>query len=103
MTTWERKRAMKSLIFLIEKRNKTIKAKACATGSTQQSYITREEATSPTAATEAVLITGVIEAKQKRDVSTFDVSNTFVQTQIPKQNDKIIMKIRGLLVDILLE
>ena len=34
MTTLERKRAMESLIFLTEKRNKTIKARTYANGST---------------------------------------------------------------------
>jgi hypothetical protein len=103
MTMLERKRAMESLIFLAEKRDGTIKARTCANGSTQRAYIAREEATSPTAATDAILITGVIDAKQKRDVMTLDVPNAFVQTPIPKSGDKIIMKIRGSLVDILLE
>jgi hypothetical protein len=103
MTALERKRAMESLIFLAEKRDGIIKARTCANGSTQRGYIAREEATSPTAATDAILITGVIDAKQGRDVMTLDVPNAFVQTPIPQGGDKIIMKIRGSLVDILLE
>jgi hypothetical protein len=103
MTTLERKRSMESLIFLAEKRDDTIKARMCVNGSTQQTYIAREEATSPTAVTDAILITGVIDAKQKRDVMTLDVPNTFVQTPIPQTGDKIIMKIRGSLVNILIE
>jgi hypothetical protein len=103
MTTLERKRAMESLIFLNEKRDGTIKARTCANGSTQRSYISRDEATSPTAASEAIITTGVIDAKQKRDVMTLDIPNAFVQTSIPQKGDKIIMKIRGQLADILLE
>jgi hypothetical protein len=103
MTILERKRAMESLIFLTEKRDGTIKARTCANGSTQRAYIAREEATSPTAATDAILITGVIDAKQKRDVMSLDVPNAFVQTPIPQGGEKICMKIRGSLVDILLE
>jgi hypothetical protein len=34
MTTLERKRSMENLIFLAEKRDKTIKARMCANGST---------------------------------------------------------------------
>jgi hypothetical protein len=82
MTPLERKRAMESLLFLIEKRNGRIKARTCANGSTQREYINREDATSPTAATESILITGVIEAKQQRDIMTNDVPNAFVQTPI---------------------
>jgi hypothetical protein len=50
-----------------------------------------------------ILITGVIYAKQQRDVMTLDVPNAYVQTPIPQTGDKIIMKIRGSLVDILIE
>ena len=105
LTTLERRRAMESLIFLTEKRDKSIKARTCADGSTQRAYIPKEEAASPTAATESILLTGAIEAKQKRDVMTLDVPNAFVQTTVPQEEDdeKIIMKIRGALVDMLLE
>jgi hypothetical protein len=103
MTPLERKRAMESLLFLIKKRDGRIKARTCANGSTQREYINREDVTSPTAATESILITGVIKAKQQRDIMTNDVPNAFVQTPIPQDGEKIIMKIRGQLVDLLLE
>eukprot|EP00957_Ditylum_brightwellii_P016092 1211840-Ditylum_brightwellii.AAC.2 len=44
LTLLEKKRAIESLIFLTEKRDMTIKARACANGSTQRLYIAREEA-----------------------------------------------------------
>ena len=47
---------MESHIFLVEKDDGAIKARACANGSTQREYISREEA-SPMVSTEAVLIT----------------------------------------------
>eukprot|EP00957_Ditylum_brightwellii_P149872 11414223-Ditylum_brightwellii.AAC.1 len=86
---------MESLIFLTEKQNKTTKVRACANSSTQCTYITREEATSPAAATEAILITGVIKVKQQRDIMTLDIPNDFVQTPVLQTGDKIIIKIRG--------
>jgi hypothetical protein len=86
---------MESLHFLVKKPDGKIKARTCANGSTQCEYIDREDATSPTAATEAILITGVIDAKQRRDIMTNDVPNVFVQTPIPQDGEKIIMKIRG--------
>eukprot|EP00957_Ditylum_brightwellii_P057453 4356106-Ditylum_brightwellii.AAC.1 len=86
---------MESLIFLPEKQDKTIKAQACANGSKQCTYITREEASSPTATTEAILITGVIKVKQQRDIMMLDIPNAFVQTPVPQTGDKTIMKIRG--------
>jgi hypothetical protein len=101
----EKQRALESLMFLTEKRDGRIKGRTCANGSTQREYIDRDDAASPTATAESILITGIIEAKQRRDVMTADIPNAFVQTEI---NDKemgyrVIMKIRGPLVDILLE
>jgi hypothetical protein len=103
LTSLERKRAMESLIFLVEKRDGRVKARTCANGSTQREYTDRDEAASPTVMTEAVLITGVIEAKQRRDVMTADIPNAFVQTDVGKRpiGERIIMKIRGPLVDML--
>jgi uncharacterized membrane protein YeiH len=55
--------------------------------STQRVYIAREEALSPTAASEAILITGVIGAILNRDVMTSDIPNVFVQTEISLDGD----------------
>ena len=101
LTEEEKKRAMESLIFLSEKRDGTIKSRYCANGSTQRSYIPKEQAASPTAGTDSVLITSVIEAKQGRDVMTLDIPNAFPQASIPDENEKVIMKIRGRLIDML--
>ena len=107
MTQVERKRAMESLIFLVEKCDGTVKARTCANGSTQRAYMDRDGAASPTAMTESILITATIDAKQNRNVMTADIPNTFVQTDVDEKNhvkgEHIIMKIRGPLVDMLLE
>ena len=96
---------MESLIFLTEKRDGRLKAQTCANGSTQRTYTAREEAASPTAMTESHIITAIIDAKQNRDVMTADIPNAFVQTKIDHTPgmDRIIMKIRGQLVDILVD
>ena len=103
LTPQERRRAMESLISLTEKRDGRVKARTCANGSTQRDYIQCEDAASPTASTDSVLITGVIEAKQRRDIMTLDIPNAFVQTPITRGDERVIMKIRGVLVDILCE
>jgi hypothetical protein len=107
MTIQEKKRAMESLIFLVEKRDQSVKARLCANGSTQREYMERDDASSPTVMAESILITAGIDAKQNRDVMTCDIPNAFVQTDIPEhkleKGKRIIMKIRGALVDILIE
>jgi hypothetical protein len=50
------------------------------------------------------LITGVIEAKEERDVMTYDIPNAFIQVYLPKKEsgeDRVVMKSTGVLVDML--
>ena len=59
---------------------------------------------SPTVMTESTLITSVIEAEKEQDVATCNIPNAFVQTdveKVDKDGNRTIMKIRGVLVDIL--
>ena len=60
------------MTFLEEKHDGRIKGRTCAVRSIQRGYISKEESTSPTTAMEVIFITGVIEAKEKRDVITLD-------------------------------
>jgi hypothetical protein len=54
-----------------------------------------DDATSPTAMTESILITATINAKKKRDVMITDIPNAFVQTDVDEKNqvkgERIIM------------
>ena len=89
---------MDSIIFLTEKRDGRIKARACANGSTQQTYIDKQDGASPTASIKGLIATAVIDAKQNRNVITPDIPNVFVQTPIPEVEHKVIMRINGLLL-----
>ena len=94
---------MESLILLAQKQSGKIKARIVANGSTKISYIDSDNAASPTAASDYVIIIVVIEAKQGRDVMINDFSDDFLQTPVPqdKGDERIIMNIQGALVDIL--
>jgi hypothetical protein len=66
----------------------------------------REEVSSPTVSTDAVLLTAVVKAQEGRDVATCDIPNVFIQTDVEatdEDGNRTIMKIRGSLVDILCE
>ena len=55
---------------------------------------------------ESVTITAVIDAIEGRDVMTNDIPNAFIQTHLtadPEDMDRVIMKITGVLVDMLVE
>ncbi|KAL7570585.1 hypothetical protein ACA910_017636 [Epithemia clementina (nom. ined.)] len=105
LTPSEKARAMESLLFQTEKRDGSIKGRTCANGSVQRQWMDREETASPTAATEAILLTVIIDAHESRDVMIADIPNAFIQTPMPKANkgERVIMKIRGSLVDMLVE
>jgi hypothetical protein len=105
LSTIKRKRAMESLIFLFEKKDGTIKAQTCANSSTQREYTAQDKVASPTALTESHLITAVIKVKQGRDMITANIPNAFVQMDMTNKsnNEKTIMKIRGTLVDMLVD
>ena len=97
---------MQSLLFLVEKRDGAIKARHCANGSVQRAWISSESTASPTVLTDSVLLSAVIDAAEDRDVAVSDVPNAFIQTHVDERDDdgnRMIMKIRGVLVDILCE
>jgi hypothetical protein len=68
--------------------------------------ISRGRSEPTTAAIESILITGVIEAKEERDVMTCNIPNAFIQAYIPRKEpgeDRVTMKITGVLVDMLFD
>ena len=97
---------MESLLFLTENRDKTIKLRHCANGSTQHAYMECDEVMSLTVSTEGTLLSAVIEAQEGQDIATCDVSNAFIQTHVEekdKDGNQTIMKKRGVCVDMLCE
>ena len=73
----------------------------CASGSTQWAYILLKKAASTTTAPEVIIATGVVDANQIIYVMTLDIPNTFVQTEIALDEDKIITNKREQLIDII--
>jgi hypothetical protein len=74
-----------------------------AGGNKQQDYISKEDASSPTVATEAVLLSCIIDAEEERDVAIINIPNAFIQTRVEDEEDMAIIKIHGILVDILVQ
>jgi hypothetical protein len=103
LTHQQRQTILESHMFLKEKRTGKIKGRTVAGGNKQRDYISKEEASSPTVATESVLLTCIIDAEEHRDVAVIDIPNAFIQTRIEEEKDMAIIKIRGILVDMLLD
>jgi hypothetical protein len=79
LTHAKKQSVLESHMFLKEKRTGEIKGQTVAGGNKQRDFITKEEATSPTVATEAVLLTCIIDADEGRDVAVIDILNDFIQ------------------------
>jgi hypothetical protein len=99
----QKKVVLESHMFLKQKRDGTIKGRTVAGGNKQRDFISKEDSSSPTVSTEAVLLSCIIDAEEGRDVATIDIPNAFIQTRIEDEKDMAIIKIRGVLADMLVE
>ena len=62
----------------------------------QRGYIYKEHASSPTVASESVVLSCIIDAEEGRDVAVIDIPNAFIQTRVEDEKDMAIIKIRGI-------
>ena len=99
LTSEQRKEALAYLMFLKRKRCGKVKGRGCADGQKQRAYIAKEEATAPTASTEAVFLTTVIDALENREVAVLDVPGAFMQADI---DELVYVRFTGEMVDKLL-
>jgi hypothetical protein len=80
------RQVMESIMFLTEKRDGTIKARNVTDGRKQRTWMSKEEAASPTVMLESLLLTAVIDAKENPEVCVVDIPHAFVQTANEKIN-----------------
>jgi hypothetical protein len=86
-----------------KKQSGQIKACKVTGGNKQRDFVSKEDASSPTASMESVLLTSLIDAWENRDVAIVDIPNAFIQMVIEDNNDKVIMRVRGYMVDVLVK
>ncbi|KAL7474817.1 hypothetical protein ACHAW6_002980 [Cyclotella cf. meneghiniana] len=98
LSSEERKSALSSLIFLKEKKTGEVKGRTCVIGAPQREYIRKEDAASPTVATDSVFITGAVDAFQSRDVAFLDLPGAFLHTPT---DEKVSMTLRGELCELM--
>ncbi len=67
-------------MFIGQKRTGETKVRMVAGGNMQRDHVTKEELSSPTVSTEAVLLTLIVDVHQGRDVAVIDIPNAFIQT-----------------------
>jgi len=82
MTHDERKKALRYLMFLKEKRDGTIKARGCADRRSQREYTTKAETSSPTVSLEAMMMSCAIDAREGRHVAVTDIPGAFLHSDM---------------------
>jgi hypothetical protein len=62
--------------------------------------MTKEEASSSTVATEALMLSCVIDAAENRDVATCDIPGALMQSDVKGQ---VVMKLEGVMAEVILK
>ncbi len=50
-----------------------------------------------------MLLTSLVDVQENRDVAIVDIPNVFIQMVVEKDDDKVVMRIRGHMVDVLVK
>ena len=105
LTRCERQRAQEGLMLITRKKSGDVKSRLAYNGKPTRGWIKDEDKPLPTVLTESLFVTCAIDSHEERDVMIMDIPNAFIQASIPKREkgDRIVMKIRGRLVDWLVE
>ena len=94
----ERKKALRLISLIKEKRDGTLKRRTCADGRSQRSYISKEDAASPVCSNVALMISMVVAAYANRKHATCDVTSAYLHADM---DNFVVIKIQGQIVDIL--
>ena len=102
LTMEDIRKALASLMFITDKRNRYIKARKVADGSKQQTYdgYDKSDGSSPTVSTDSIFLTGVLDAHEKRKIAILDIANTFLHAE---KDEKILMLLRGKLAETMVQ
>ena len=87
-----KKQALRCINVIKEKRCGKIKGRTCADGRPQRNLYEKTETSSPTASSDAILLTLVIDALERRDVATADVAGAYLNADM---EDYVLMRLVG--------
>jgi hypothetical protein len=87
-------------MFLKEKRDGSIKGRACADGRKQREGSNKSDATSPTVALESVLTTATVDAFERSEVAIVDVPGAYLTADM---DEEVFMCLRGRLAELMVK
>ena len=77
-----------------------MKGRGCADGRPQKDYMTKEENSAPTVSVEALMISCIIDAMERRDVAIVDIPGAIMQENM---DDVMHLKMEGRLAELLVK
>ena len=98
LTPKTRAQALRCVNLIKEKRCGKIKGRTCADGRPQRQLYERSETSSPTASSDAIMLTLIIDAMENRDVATADVAGAYLNADM---DDYVLMRLEGEDVDLM--
>ena len=103
LTAKQRDQILEAFLFVEKKKSGQVKGRLVVNGKMQRGHISKDEASSPTAHSESIMLTGVIDAMEGRDVATGDIPNAFVGVVVTDEDKdyRVLVRLRGRVVDIL--
>ena len=100
LTQEDKDKALPILMFMIMKRNGSLKSRGVANGSVQRLYTNKEDVSSPTPDFYSFKFIAAIIAKECRDAASVDLPGFFLQTD---QEERILLKVTGAIALLLVE
>ena len=98
LTAQQKSEALRSLNLIKEKRDGQLKGRTVADGRPQRSLYEKSETALPTVSTDALMLSIMLDARERRDVATADVAGAYLRA---KMKDFVLMKFTGEMVDVL--
>ena len=98
LTQQQRRDALRAINLIKEKRDGQLKGRTVADGSVQRSLYEKSETASPAVATDALILSIIIDAHEGRDVATADIAGAYLKAYM---NDFVLMKFTGESVGVL--
>ena len=100
LTPEQRRSALRAIELITEKRSGLLKGRTCVDGRPQRPFYDKLATSSPTIATDALILSIMIDAYEGRDVATADVQGAYLNAFM---RDFVIMKFTGASVRLLCE
>ena len=98
LTNEQKRAALRAINLFKEKRNGIVKGRTCADGRSQRNLYDKSQTASPTVSTDALMLSIIVEAYERRDIGTADVVGAYLRAFM---DDYVIMKFVGASVKLL--